>query len=839
MVLVGYQQRYFDKLYSAVVDDEWPFILFSAPKGCGKSFITEMLAQALQENWKVFHIEGLGTDKPPYSTWAQTAYPHGRFGLQLKSVSFSLSFKPVSQAVDSTSQWLKWLSNTSVGVNLAFERNTKFLNDNEQAILKAINKEAGSAEKILIIADRYSCWDQASREMLLKLAFLSETNLSEHRKIHFIYVDTESDTSFFDSISINIKEYDIPKTEITEADIKHIVAANPSIDVLKINDLNRIMSYTGYDLDLISLAVKYEQSIQSVHEITSLSKLLEKRIAQLGDEQKEVAESLKQISIINMPFSDADAATLLKQGAVDTEILLDDATDLLFINKHADSSTYEFPDDEIQQFFMEQLEQRRKAQHHSFAKYLQQAYPSDYTNRAYHLKMSGRVNNDSMAIPAAYLLAIESIRRKELTGGVPDENLNALIIDYLDGEDDIASGRVMKQIDALSDGFDHYNRCEYEMATECLARIKDTMSTPAFIAEKLRLDLLCYVQMANNRTAIKKRANTLYNRIQEDDFLEDELWCRAALLLLSVYTDRFDVADRVEALHEGFVQRIGIHPTQDAFSELERQYYRKAALFCKPSAAVDNTQDCCKDYEDINSVPNLYMCLCNNAANRIICGDYIVAGERLDHCTALEKEMENPPSPYKVANNSIINTFLSNEGHDYTAMDRGKLIQAAADASREFDKLIEDLQSNSNEVSHVMEFNQISMLMLSGEKERAENLLDELQYVFDQLDDFYLFYYHNARTAMYILNGQFPKAGEQLTLLKNQKVALLDEHSDAILNERVRMFRTMIKDEFAGDAFELNYAFLKNGVKPAYSQDKSLRYWWRAFLLSDMQFLSM
>jgi hypothetical protein len=378
-------------------------------------------------------------------------------------------------------------------------------------------------------------------------------------------------------------------------------------------------------------------------------------------------------------------------------------------------------------------------------------------------------------------------------------------------------------------------QCKFIEAIEYFTEIQFVYANIAFSVETMRLLLLCHVQLADDLLEIKRLSDDIYSYLTAEEFNENEIWCRTALLLLEVYGDRHVQVDKFSYLKKGFESRIRNHMYQSAFRLLYAKYACKSNLFFNAVIAVKLTDESCDYFRDYNSVLDLYFSLCNNAACRTICGEYETSAQRLKECGKLIEESKNTsfPSVYKIKNNIIINEFLDCEGNllDYESRKKEKIVAAAEKAIKCFELL---RGQQGYEVSRVIEFNLLGMLMLC-EKEESDTIIQSFKSEYRLLDAFYKYYYHNACCMKKILNCSHNDALNDLAELENLNVILLSSYNK-VFYKRNNIIRKLISDEFHGSAYELNYEFIKQGFRV---QDKSASFWGRAFLLSDLQFLSM
>ena len=818
--MVGYQIECYEKLYDCLVNMDKQFIVFTGQKGCGKSTIIEELANVLKETWKVYLLTGVGKTSPPYYTWyaAQKSINHEK--KRLTNISFGVSFQPVGLPI-------------GIEMSIGLSSGETIFNSNEQAILKDI-KRTTTEDNILFLADDYNSWDQASKELLEKIAICKNNILGNNKNIHIILIDSKIDISSDIFIKFASEYVEVCASEkMTLEDIVQIVNQQPEIKALHVHDLDTIIHFTGYDLRLINLAIQYQQNNVDFFNIHSLKDLLEKRIFYISKNHEAVCQTLEYVSIIDSFFSEKEAAYLLDKEPLHAERMLDKAVNLYLIRKR---HTYDFPNPEIQKYFEDKLDIEKKYLHYKFANYLQLHYPEDYLTRAYHLYLSEEANNDQNIVDAAYLTAIGLIRRREITGGIQEliveEQLNNIICKL----PIMLKQFVSSNITTYLEGSLLLNKCNYYEAIIKFSGLNILYAPKTFAVEVMYLHLLSCIQIADDINEIKRLADDIYNQITDAEFCEDEIWCRAALLLLEVYGDRNVQLDKYLQLKGGFESRIRKNMKKTVFQSLNAKYACKSALFFNSLMAVKLTEESCEYFRTYSSTLNLYFSLCNNSANRIICGDYIEAEIRLREC----KEMISSnldiifPSTYKIENNIIINNFLQSEGElfNYSSRDKETILSAAASAVIKLEQL---RGQQGYEVSHIINFNLLSMYMLCDMKKQAANLLQIFEEEYKQLDAFYKYYYHNSCCANSILIKEYNDALYHLEILENIHVILLSSFSK-VLNKRNQILHQLINEKYNGDNYYFNYEFVKRGI---HIQDPSSSFFGRGFLLSDLQFLSL
>jgi len=223
MQMVGYQIECYKKLYDCLVNMDKQFIVFTGQKGCGKSIIIEELANVLKETWKVYLLAGVGKTSPPYYTWyaAQKSIKHVRNNIA--DISFGVNFQPVGLPI-------------GIEMSICLSSGETVFNSNEQAILKDIKRTA-IEDNILFLADDYNSWDQASKELLEKIAICKTNILGNNKNIHIILIDSQFDTSSDTFLKFASEYKEICATEkMTLEDIVQIVNQQPEIKALHVHD---------------------------------------------------------------------------------------------------------------------------------------------------------------------------------------------------------------------------------------------------------------------------------------------------------------------------------------------------------------------------------------------------------------------------------------------------------------------------------------------------------------------------------------------------------------------------------------------------------------------------
>jgi len=819
MQIIGYQIDCYHALYDFLVNENRPLILFTGQKGCGKSTVIEELADNLKETWKIYLLTGTGRTSPPYYTWYAAQKSVKQKNSYISNISFGVNFQPVGLPV-------------GINMSIGLKSGQTIFNGNEQAIIKDIKR--ATEENILFLADDFNTWDQASRELLEKIDICKNDVFGKNKSIHIILIDSHINILSDISRKFSSNYTEICLTDkITHEDIIQIVIQQPDINSLMNYNLDRIISFTGYDIRLINLAVKYHENNVGFSEIQSLKDLLEKRITNIMHNNLNVCNALEHVSIISSLFSEKEAAYLLDDNTFNTEKILNKAVSLYLLRR---CNTYDFSNPEIQQYFKERLDIKKKYLHFKFAQYLKVYYPEDYFNRAEHLFFSEEVNSDQNIVDAIYLTAIEIIRRNEITAKENKTFFKRNLSDMISKLPTMLVQLVKINIEIFFKGNEELSKCNYHEANKLFSEINIVYASKIFAVEVMRLHLLSQVQLADDIYEIKKLADEIYNYINDIDFCEDEVWCRAALLLLEIYGDRHVEIDRFKLLKIGFESRIRKHMNKSSFRALYAKYNCKSSLFFNSLIAVKLTEESCEFFRIYSSTLNLYFCLCNNAANRIICGEYSEAETRLQECNEIISDNPNIsfPSTYKIENNIIINNFLKSEGtlFEYSTRNKENIITAAKAAILKFEQLGND---QGYEISHVIKFNLLSMYMLCSMNNKANDIIHRFKEEYKHLDLFYKYYYHNICCAKNILAKKYEQASEHLDILEDLNVVLLSSFSKVLI-KRNKILRQLISERYNGDNYSFNYEFIKRGIR---IQDSSASFLGRGFLLSDLQFLSL
>lgn len=381
-------------------------------------------------------------------------------------------------------------------------------------------------------------------------------------------------------------------------------------------------------------------------------------------------------------------------------------------------------------------------------------------------------------------------------------------------------------------GYNDFIKYDYRNALQHFQSITPSRLISACLAECQRLILLCHIQLAENLENIVQSANELYNTIESFGNLENEQYCRAALVLLDAYIDRSSNSTKVNNLKNKILRIIQKHIGTPIFDEFEACYNRKAALYYAAVIAYKQTEQSVHFYKNHFNKKGTYMALCNHSGNAIVSGRYDVARAAIEECNSMIDSCNSwyYPSQYKIINNKILLDYLAEEKD--AKGNREKILKAANKATKLFSKVID---CQHDEVSHVALFNYIGLSMLC-QTNTCEKELSDANNLLPNLDEFYQYYLYDLNYARALLNGEPKEAKNWLGKLKSLDVPLL-RHYKTILQKRQSTQENLLinVNTIIRDPFEYH-----NIVQTTcnHIQDNSCYFWGRGFLLSDLQFLS-
>lgn len=812
MELANYQRELVAQIYQLLVDSTTPMhIILSGSKGCGKTTIANSIVSLLQEGWVVFHISGIDPDLSPYLTWSAGIDIHNTATSSAScKLAFGVQFAPLSVAVE-------FAKNSG-------NRNS-ILPPNEHTLLQCIKKTAGGAENILFIEDNSESWDAPSKKFLQKL-MIPQLKLLDKYRVCTLSIQQSVPSDMRDGTLLSIPH-------ISNEDMNFILRANGCTGHL---DLDAIRSCSGDSIPLAIMAAQYNKA----NDIAGgdFQKLMDLRYNSLPAESQKSCEILRPLSIMNARFTKKEAAFFDEDLAKDSleknclaEEKLDCAKDEGFIQGQY---AFIFSSRDIQLYFKRSLRKREKYFHQRFASYLQENCPDDYYSRGIHLLASISRGDDMVAMEAWQLLFIAYIRRSTITGREEDDHyildkIHSVFKEYFDSDFVTVNKHIL---DNLLDGYKQFLMYNYRKAVSLFQAIPQNRLLSACTSEVQRLILLCDVELADDRYQMLQSAEILYNTITALDFNEDELYCRAALVLLEVYTDRDSLEEeKAQLLNHNLNKIFKKHFAAPAFEELRAIYCRKAALYCCAAIAFHQTKESVSYYSKYNQVTNLYMSLCNHAGNAIVCGEYHIADDSLQKCKAiLHDDPQRCPSHYKVLNNDFLLSYLIRERD--AGNDNNALIKAAWDTIEALKKVEKE---QGDETSYVIFFNRLGLSALCG----LDSWHDELSAAYSKFTDadpYYQFFLHDLAFAKALLSNDLPKAQNEMDQLRRLNVPLLKGYRSILEKRRTQQEAFLNEPEMVVDSpFEYHKLIAKACF---HTQDPSSYFWGRGFLLSDLQFLS-
>lgn len=815
MNLADYQRELVDQIYNLLVNkDINRGITLYGDSGSGKSTIAHGVAEQLQEGWSVFYIEGISSELSPYLTWHIGTKLHSKQKLYLGSeVSFGISFLPVPISLE-------------FKASPQMDKQSFVLTPSEEALVSGIKMQVGSNHNILFIADNYEVWDVPSKQFLQKLMLPQLKLLSEYH-LSVLIISRENV-----SAENNLHWDNIPIPEISDDNILFILRQWGHSGQININDIRLC---AGSDLSLALMAADYYDGndIPPVN----FNEILDKRYKGLPVKDREACSILEPLSIIDSYFTKDETAFFINSTSQDeaeteykAEEYLELAEEQMFI---AGEECYHFTSDKVKAYFRAQLSKREKLYHRKFAAYLQKHHPEDYFSRGKHLKLSLHTNDLKVIIEAWQLLFLSYIRRVSEFGNTEDiycifSEINSLLerLTFISSE---TQRHVFKE---LQEGYKKFSIYHYKEALYHLQSITASQLVPACLAEIQRLILLCYVQLAENSSIIKQRAEELYDTINDNIFCEDEQYCRAALVLLDVYKDRSNDATKARILQKRLNQILQQHLGRPAFEEFEACYNRKSALYYTAVIASRQTAQSIQFYRSHHNRSGLYMALCNHAGNTIVSNDYATAKQALDECINMLKNNGGVyyPSSYKVENNKILLTYLQAERNAVGNQD-----QVLVAAHKAVAALAQIKDRQEDEVSHVILLNYIGLSILCNSK-NWQNELAKANLQLADTDDYYQYFLYDLNFASALLQGNWVKAQYELTKLKNLDVPLLRDYKQIFLKRQCEQELMLVKrKQLHGDAMKYHTIISK---ACSHIQDPSCLFYGRGFLLSDLQFLS-
>lgn len=817
MNLADYQSELVNKIYHLLVKEEQNRgITLYGDAGSGKSTIARGVAEQLREGWSIFYIEGIDPSLSPYLTWHIGTELNSRKKLNLGvKISFGINFfpSPFSLEFESTPQR---------------DKQSSVLSPSEEALVLGIRQQAGGNHNILFIADNYESWDIPSKQLLQKI-MLPQLELLPEFHLTALIVSREK-TSIGNGFSWD----HIPIPEILDDDILFIIRQQGCTSSINM-DIGKIRLCAGNDLSLAIMAANYYDG----KDISSLTfhEILDKRYKGLSPADRDACKVLEPLSIIDSCFTKDETAFFLgssSEDRIETEYRAEESLTLAEEQRFiVGTESYHFTSDKIKAYFKMQLSRREKLYHRKFADYLQKFHPEDFFSRGKHLERSIQTNDPKLILDAWQLLFLSYIRRASETGETEDiyqifPDIEAL----LERLPPSLAGAQRHVLEEFRTGYKEFSIYHYEKALYHLQAITASQLISACLAEIQRLILLCYIQLANNPILIQRCAEELYDTIHEDGFGEDELYCRAALVLLDAYIDRSNDAQKAKNLQRRFIRIIQKYPGRPIFEEFEACYNRKAALYYTAVIACRQTDKSIQFYRSRQNRISLYMALCNHSGNAIISGNYNVAEQSLTECINMLKcgKRVYYPSQYKIENNRILLTYLQDERN--AGDDHDKLLSAAQKASVAFSKIA---GHQDDEVSHVVLFNYLGLSILCNSPTWPEELASA-NLLMAEVDEYYQYFLHDLNFAAALLQEDLAAAQRELSQLKNMDVPLLYNYKE-IFFKRQSEQESLLKTPLQFKGAPLTY-HKRIAAACSHVQDPSCRFFGRGFLLSDLQFLS-
>lgn len=815
MSLAEFEQELVDKLYNKlIIDDKNKGITLYGDVGSGKSTIALGLANQLLEGWSIFYLEGVDSSLSPYLTWHIGTRLYSKKKLNLESnISFGINFLPVPISLE-------------YGASITKTSTNYILTPSEESIISNIKKQTSSEQKILFIADNFELWDIPSKQLLQKimhpqLGVLSEYNLN-------VLIIAQSNIS----IQVPIHWDNIKVPNISDESLLHILRENGHAEQICIEDI-RICA--GNDISLALMAANYyDENGKSANDF---NEIMDRRCNCLPTEKQGVRKILGSLSIIDSYFSKDEAAFFLDPTPKDkyeaeylAEEYLQLAEEQMFIKGE---NRFLFASDKVKGYFKVKLAKKERYYHHKFSEFLEKNHPEDYYSRGKHLALSLQLSDTKTIVEAWQLLLLAYFRRSIETGNAGDiYNILSEIEELINRLPDNAIDTQRHVLVEFTSGYQEFIKYNYKKALIHFQAITPSRLIPACLAECQRLILLCHIQLAEDLRLIVQSANELYNTIEDICHLEDEQYCRAALVLLDAYIDRSNDQKKVNILKNNIIRIIQNHMGIPEFDEFEACYNRKAALYYTAIIACRQTEQSIQFYKKHFNRNGTYMALCNHSGNAIVLGKYPSAKIAIEECISMIKNSNGwyYPSQYKVENNEILLNFLTEERN--ACGDKEKILVAAKKATNRFSKII---AHQYDEVSHVVLFNYIGLSMLCQTNAWESDLLNANRLLPD-LDEFYQYYLYDLNYANALIKGDLTSAKSFLIKIKSLDVPLL-RHYRVILQKRIFAQEDLLNNatELNGDPFK--YHSIIN-TTCSHLQDDSCYFWGRGFLLSDLQFLS-
>lgn len=815
MNLADFEQVLVDDLYDTLVaDDENKGITLYGNIGCGKSTVALSVANRLIEGWTIFYIEGIDPNLSPYLTWHISTKLYSKKKLNLGSeISFGISFQPAPVSLE-------------FGASMSTTTTNYILTPSEEAIISNMKKQADANRKILFIADNFEMWDIPSKQLLQKIMHPQLGLFTEYHLNVMLIAQSEL------SLEIPISWNHIEISDIPDEGVLHILRENGHAEPICIKDIRMC---AGNDLSLALMAANYYA--ENGENANDFFEIMDRRCDCLPSEKQEVRKMLGSLSIIDTYFSKDEAAFFIDSTAKDNYEVEYLAEEYLFLAEEQmfikGENSFLFANEKVKDYFKAKLAKRERYYHRRFSEFLQVRHPEDYYSRGKHLALSLQSSDVKIIVEAWQLLLLAYLRRSAETGSTDD------VYNIFDEIETLINRLPISSIDAqlhvlaeFTQGYREFAKYNYKDALLHFQAITPSRLVPACQAECQRLILLCHIQLAENRRMIIQTADELYNTIEDMNTLEDEQYCRAALVLLDAYIDRSNDHNKVSVLKNKLIRIIQDHMGSPEFDEFEACYNRKAALYYAAMVAYQQTEQSIQFYKKRCNRNGTYMALCNHSGNAIVSGKYPAAKRAVEECVSMLKNSGGwyYPSRYKVDNNQILLDYLTEE--KIAKGDREKTLLAARKAVDLFSNIIEH---QHDEVSHVVLFNYIGLSLLC-QASTWEMDLTLANRLLPELDEFYQYYLHDLNYANALLKGNIANAKKTLDILKSIDAPLL-RHYRPILQKRQLVQEDLLTTNVMinGEPFEY-HSLIRTACD--HIQDDSCYFWGRGFLLSDLQFLS-
>lgn len=813
MKLVDYQEELVKQIYDILINSEYGTNINLYGKiGNGKTTIGLGITEYLKENWKVFYLCGINENMSPYLTWhiGTKIFSQTKLKIDL-SVSFGVS-NLISPVVE-------------VAMPLPKVEKTNFiLNSCEESIIANVKKQSGGFSNILFIIDDYNLWDIPSKQLVEKIMLPSLHLLGDYR-VSWLFLST-TDTV---KTSTDLQWKNIEIDPISDSNICSVLSQNGFSNFL---DIAEIRSCAGDNLHLALLAANYYQKGDG-----SFEDVLDARIDKFSNKDKNAVSVLEPLSIIDTFFSQEEAAFFLDNTFPQNYELIYQADEYLSVAEEhkliEGAEKYYFSNQRIKNYFRLKLAKREKALHHQFSKFLQQRHPEDYYNRGRHIQYSILNSHSGINNEAWQMLILAYMRWNSNYGFIEDKyNILSCIRGLIDLNPSMQRETQRDILEKLIEGYSAFINYDYKRALIQMQSISEGLLCTALRAECLRIILLCFLQLADDLTAIRNSAVSLYQLVERDDFDEDEQYCRAALVMLEVFSDRCVDTNKARVLKEKLVDTINRHHYSSDFLALNACYNRKAALFYVAEIAFNQTNQSVGFYREYNDIKNLYMSLCNNAANALICGKYEPAKKALTECLSMIKKYPPTyfPSVYKVVNNVILMKYLQDERDNSETSEM--IIETAKKALTNYKVM---LSKPIKEVSHVAYLNWLGLSILCNQNEWKDELKKAAANFLDT-DLFYEYYFRDLKFAGYLLQQNVCDAKTELDILNEINVPLLQPYK-MIFQKRRQIQAQLLENPSIIEGNAINYHNLMKR-ECSHIQDTSCVFFGRGFLLSDLQFLS-